>query len=150
MPSKELRITIDDDSVVAALRRLARIDRDMSPLSRRIAATLEDTIVESFAREASPAGSWAPLAERTVRQRGSARPILQHTRQLRHSVASDHGRTWAVAGVQKASHGRNIARYLNEGTSRMPARPFLALWPAHRREIVDDVSAFVRDAWRGR
>lgn len=144
-----MRITIDDQEAVAALRRLLRAGRDLSPLTRVVAAHLEDSVEESFAREASPAGGWAPLAESTVRKRGSAHPILQHTGQLRRSLVSEHGPDWAAAGVLKTERGNNIAAFLQEGTSRMPARPFLAFWPEHRREIVEDVQRALLKAWRG-
>lgn len=144
-----IRIEIDDALATAALQRLVRAAADMSPLMRAVAAHLEDSVLQSFQREASPAGAWAPLSPKTVRARGSSHPILVHTGQLRRSLVSDHGADWAMAGVLKTERGHNIARYLQEGTSRMPARPFLALWDDQRAEIVDEVKAFALRAWRG-
>lgn len=143
------RIALDDADAVAALGRLIRAGTDMRPLMRTLAATLEDSVAESFAREGSPKGPWAPLAKSTVRRRGSARPILQHTGQLRHSVTSDHGPDWALAGVLKSDRGRNVAAFLQQGTSRMPARPFLALWPEHADDVAHQTVEFIRRVWRG-
>ena len=147
------RVEIDDREATAALRRLLDAGRDLSPLMARLAATLADSVEESFKRQASPNGAWAPLAPSTVRDRlrkgYRAGPILQRSGQLVGSVQADHDRSSATASVRKSAKGANIALFLHEGTSRMPARPYLALWPEHERQIADDVRAFVLDAWRG-
>lgn len=143
-----LRISIDDEDARAALRRLLALGADLSPLTRRVAATLEDSVAESFARQASPAGAWAPLKPATIADRirrgYRAGPILERSGDLAGSVHSTHGPDSAAAGTN-----RRYAATQNYGRDGIPARPFLALWPEHEREIANDVREFVRRAWRG-
>ena len=53
MPA-DIKIEYDDREVVAALNRLGRAGRDLTPAMREIAAALEDAAEEAFEREQSP------------------------------------------------------------------------------------------------
>lgn len=144
-----IEVKYDDSALRNELDRLLRSGRDLEPAMREIAGHLADSVAESFARQAAPDGTpWAPLGDRTVKERrrkgyGPEGPILQRSGDLSLRILSDSDRDSAAAGtnlIYAATHqfgsgddGRNI-----------PARPFLGVWPEHeeliRRSIVRHLS----------
>ena len=138
----EIDVTVDDRELRTALNRLQRRAENLSPVMREIAGHLEDSVAESFERQAAPPDGqpWQPLEDATVRDRrrkgyGPEGPILQRSGELANRILSEWDDDSAVAGtnlIYAATHhfgsgddGRNI-----------PARPFLGLWPEHRDAIL--------------
>ena len=162
-----IRVEIDDDEAQAALGRLVRAGADLSPFMRSAAGHLEDSVRESFRRQASPAGPWAPLKPSTLRERQRRGyrpgPILQRSGALKRSVTSESDATSATAGTNLryasthqfgASAGEYGVRLGRRGSGPIPwgdvpARPFLVLWPEHKTEIVDSLQDHLKRVWRG-
>ena len=146
----EIQVKYDDRQLQAALRLLRRSARDLRPAMREIAGHLEDSVAESFQREASPAGKWAPLDDLTIRDRlrkgYGAGPKLQRSGDLANRITSAWDDDSAVAGsnlIYAATHQFGSAR------RGIPARPFLAVWPEHRDLIKQEVVQHLSRAVHG-
>lgn len=86
----------------------------------------------------------APLATSTLRQKalhgGSTKPLIGHGGLIDSMLMGGHDSTTAVQGdtvIVGTSHPG--ALYLDEGTRRMPARPYLFLDDDDLETIVDEV-----------
>lgn len=96
-------------------------------------AQAKDIIVtamkDNFAGEWDGTEHWQQLAPRTVEDRirkgfPGSHPILERTGRLKNSINGDSNSESAEGYVD----GRiPYAEYLNDGTSKMPARPYLAI-----------------------
>ena len=154
-----MRIDLDLDlgDASRALTRLRRAGSGLAGLGAILGAHLEDSIAESFAQQASPAGAWAPLKPATIRERVRQGyrpgPTLQRTGDLALSITSRHGAGASGFGSGNflAEAGTNLVYAATHqfGRGDIPARPFLALWPEHEQRIADDVRRWVLEAWRG-
>ena len=77
-----LQVTLEDRTVQAALRRLARNTRNRRDVHRKITRRVRTRVQECFQRSADPwGGAWAPLKLR------SGQP-LRETNRLMNSIAS--------------------------------------------------------------
>ena len=124
----------------AYLAQALRSVRQPAELMAALAARLEGNIQERFDTKRDPDGTpWAPLAPATValyerldtvrrgrnagqvRRRGS---LLERTRQMRQSLATASGDTYAEVGMSRLSDGGNwsIPLLHETGTTRMPRR----------------------------
>lgn len=121
-----------------------------------ISAAVRQGWAENFAGERSGDGrSWAALKPFTVRERilrgyPGAHPILVRTGHLRASLlnpgaadsyeqAQANGNEWQlVVGTEDAK-----AIFHEQGTARMPARPFIALSDQAEQRIVNTLDALI-------
>lgn len=112
------------EELLARLERLDAGDQD------DIADAVRDGYAQNFANESNGDGQgWAPLAESTVKQRGSAHPILVRTGLGKDSFikknAADHIQnfiTRAGGWTLEVGSESEIMNLHKTGTSRMPAR----------------------------
>ena len=98
--------------------------------------------------------AWAPLAEGTLEKKGQAPPgtPLEETGALAESL--EHERisaiTVAIGTSLVSERGEPYPKYLEEGTSRMPPRPYLH--PAAMEvtgEMLDEIGATIVTAMGG-
>lgn len=102
-----IEIQIQDEEVLAALRRLVARMADLSPAMRAIAGALADQVEEGFSSQSDPATgqAWPGLSPVTMgnrRKRGHwPGRILQDTGQLAASWTPASGPDWASVGTNK-------------------------------------------------
>lgn len=132
---------MDQIEALQALRRLD--DRSLEEIQFAIRAGL----AENFDRERAGGQRWAALAPSTVADRirqgyGGAHPILRRSDDLATSYL-DPEHSQHVSDVQyvadlirvKEGSGHPLARYHEQGTRHMPARPITELDEAGRAPI---------------
>ena len=142
MSEATIYVHIDDREVVKLLKQLEATGKDMSPVMRQIAGIMADAVEENFEKEGRPE-RWPPLARSTIKQREKQGhwpgKILQRTGSLASSVSSESDTHSASVGTNKRYDaiqqfgglaGRNKS-------SRIPARPFLALDEDDLKEIIE-------------
>lgn len=160
----DIRVQLDGLTAVnQALRLLAKVGEDLTPLMRQAAAIMASASEDAFQNEASPEGAkWAPLAPATVRKlvtrgrkvkgqkrrkggrRRGEHPILQVTGRLAASVTTEATATTATIGSnlvyaalqQFGQRGRHMR-------PPIPARPYIGLGPAHLAQIEDAALALL-------
>ena len=102
---------------------IARL-RDPAPALNEVGAFLERKTKFRFAKQVDPSGNpWAPLAASTIankRRRKAPKEILRDTGTLDSSITFTTGRDEVRSGTSL-----EYAEWLQKGTKRMPARPFL-------------------------
>ena len=135
----EIEVKYDDDALRKEIDRLFRAGGDLSPVMIEIAGHLQDSVAESFQRQAAPPDgeAWKPLAETTVEERrrtnyGPEEPILQRDGGLLRSILPYSDDDSAVAEsnlIYAATH------QFGDEKRGIPARPFLGLWPEHHDAI---------------
>lgn len=126
--------TLDADGLETFLDGIAGItdDPQVEGALQQWATESKDELGQWMDQEQAPDGApHAPLAASTVAKKGFSR-ILYEYGDLRESVAgSGSGHIEEVSGnsvVLGTDHQKNgapVASYLQNGTSRMPARPFV-------------------------
>ena len=128
----QINLRFKDAKAQAALGRLIKAERDLSPLMKAIAGHLADSVAESFERQAKPASTaWEPLKERTVAERlrkgyGGDAPILERSGDLANSILSDWDARSAIAGVSGGGPGRYAATHqFGDEDRNIPARPYV-------------------------
>ena len=122
-------ITISIEKLQGKLERLSKALENKTPLLRRIANTMQNTIEESFDKQASPFGEkWKPNAPKTL-QKKRGNKILIQSGLLSQSFTQKVTGTSAQVGTNKeyaAIHqfggkaGRNRKVII-------PARPFMPI-----------------------
>jgi phage gpG-like protein len=89
-------------------------ERDIGPALEEIGAMLVDSVKETIDSEGH--GDWEPAAY------DYGHPLLKDTNSLYNSIR------YQISGDEiTVSHGVDYGDYQNEGTSRIPARPFLVM-----------------------
>ena len=157
-----IRIEYDDTQVRAALDRLARAGRDMSPVMRVIAGHLLAGADKAFLDETAPDGTkWAALSDVTLarrQKRGRGSTILQESGHLAQSITADSDATSAVVGtnpVYATTHQFGAKKGAFGATARgapipwgdIPARPFLGVSEKTSRQVVDAIATFIGEQW---
>lgn len=116
------RITIEIDAahIVAAFGRFAAVST--ADLLQRLGATVKGQTLSRFNTETDPDGNaWAPLAPNTIVQKGSS-GILEDSGTLMGSIMVQASGNEAVVGTNV-----EYASFNQEGTRKMPARPFMGI-----------------------
>ena len=128
-------------------------NKDLTPFLTILAALIRNYIDLNFAQHGRWDGigtdlfsggnqRWKPLASSTQKQyqrKGYLlEPTLYRTGQLYRSIEVnvENGKIVITVGSQ-------IGEYLQYGTKRMPARPFITLTPQDVKEIVEDLERFI-------
>lgn len=140
----DVAITINDDDITPALRKLIGQVNDTRPMMGAISQTLLDSIEEALENEADPETGtpWPALAPATILQRtrkgkwpGKMLQVSQGG--LASSFGASFGERFALAGSNKpyarihhlgGKTGRNHA-------TTIPPRPYAGLTPEHRHEL---------------
>ena len=133
-----ISINIKVSGIQRTIRGLDRIQSRLSnftPFWRSVAIPIvKDKLRDIFLQEGP---GWAPLADSTLRSREyPGLPILQQTGDLMRSVI-DHPILEVSRKQLLYGTSNPYAQYHEEGTSRMPARPFLG-------PVMDDIMPEIR------
>lgn len=135
----EISVEIQDAELRQAIERLRYKTGNLQPFMREVAETLRTSVEQNFKQESSRSpiggsgGAWKDLAPSTKKARakkGKTGRKLQVTGQLLASISTYASSTEAAVGTNK-----KYARFLNDGTKRMPARPFFVVQQADIAEI---------------
>lgn len=139
------------NNVSAYLSRLAAEGRNLTPLMRMLAGTMETETERNFAAQGRP--RWLGLSAATLKKRGNGAKILQDTGGLAGSVNTDYGRDFAAIGSHlpyaaihqlggQAGRGKKV---------RIPARPYLpataegALQPEAETAMLRDIDRWLQN-----
>lgn len=125
---------------------IARLQH-LGPLLDKIEGVAQAAVADNFAGEWDGASGWAPLAESTQEDRvrrgySAAHPILQRTGELASTIDYRHDLGADDAAVEIEPRA-DYAAFHQEGTSKMPARPFVALSERDQERIGEDIIAFL-------
>lgn len=149
------QISVEDAGVLAALRRVASVLADPTPLTNEIAALGESSTRQRFRTETGPDGTaW----KQSLRAKLTGGRTLTQDGHLSGSLSSRHGRTFAEWGVNRiyaAIHQfGGVIRPVNAKALRfqladgsfavrksvtMPARPYLGLSDDDVGDILDAI-----------
>ncbi len=145
----DIKIEYDDREVVAALNRLGRAGRDLTPAMREIAAALEDAALEAFERQETPGGDpWSDLTDVTKarRERQGHWPgqILQDAGGLVGSLTGRYDAHSAVSGANLPYAAKHQLGHREPGEARVPGRS-----DDLDAEILDAVARRIAEALRG-
>lgn len=121
--------------IASALECLAQATAHRAPLMRSIAGTMESAVLQNFDVGGRP--KWLGLKYR------QGTPLVD-TENLMGSITSDYSNDMATVGTNepyaaihqfggKAGRGRKV---------EIPARPFLALTPQDKADILEDVQGY--------
>lgn len=159
----EIKLTFNDEKVLAALNELAlRVD-DLTPAMHEIADVLADATDRAFMTESDPAGEkWDPLSAVTLalRPEREGGQILSDSGLLAASIVTDAGRNHAEIGTNRvyAPTHQFGARQGEYGRTRrgvpipwgdIPARPFLGIGPDDEADILDIATRHLAAAFDG-
>ncbi len=145
-----ITIEVQDAELSATLTRLRTRTSNLRPVMGEIAETMRTSVEQNFKQESGRepisgrGGAWADLAPSTKKARakkGKTGRKLQVTGMLLGSLTKQTTATEALLGTNK-----KYARYLNDGTKRMPARPFMVIQEADKQEFGKTVEDYFRDA----
>jgi phage gpG-like protein len=112
-----IRISIDDQEVLSALRRLAQSPAKMRPVMKMIGEEMTESTKRRFETSIGPDGKrWKALAQSTVLARLSK-----------------------VKGVGAEVH------QFGTRDGRIPARPFLGLSNSDKTTLLDSLASFLKE-----
>ncbi len=124
--------------------KLARVLERMSdkrPVLDAAGAALAGISVRSFREEGLRAVEWEELSPMTLAAKGGSGNIGIDTGALIHSILFEVGASQVEIGSD-----RPYAGFFNDGTSQMPARPFI---PVVDGRLTDEAESEVRSAIEG-
>ncbi|OBX81117.1 phage virion morphogenesis protein [Haemophilus aegyptius] len=121
--------------IASALERLAQATAHRAPLMRSIAGTMESAVLQNFDVGGRP--KWLGPKYR------QGTPLV-YTENLMASITSEYNNNEAIVGTNepyaaihqfggKAGRGRKV---------EIPARPFLALTPQDKADILEDIQDY--------
>ena len=122
------------------MAEVGKVENMTEPLRRSGQLVLAD-VQENFRTEGGLVGGWVPLAPGTVKQRGSANPILQRTGAYKGSF-TQHVTRKSTAISSFAPYHKYHQSLLPR--SRLPRRPTLALVERTRQNIVEVFNKYLR------
>ena len=141
-----LRTRITAHGIEETIRELTQIKErisDLSPFWRTYAVPMIQNALEEIFLSEGP--GWAPLAPSTIRSRKYPDlPILQQTGELKASII-DHPSIQITQRQLLYGTSNPYAQFHEDGTYKMPARPFLR--PA-RRATMEEIRVQFRNYFR--
>jgi phage gpG-like protein len=129
-------ITIDDGGLVATLNQMVQKAKNLRPLLKMFQVLMIRSFDLNFRYEGRPA-KWAPLLKATIRRKKSS-GILKDTGRLRLSTMSETaGGNITKFASDSLIMGTSVpyAKFLQEGTKHMPARPFIIIQKEDAEEM---------------
>lgn len=144
MSEMHLDFKFDSSEIQAQFEKLAKAGQGRN-ITRKIAGVLMQESETAFDNEQSPQGEkwaalnpkWKALRHRggfkykgTFQKQGYTGPMLRMSGELVTSLSIDYNDTQAWIGAQEP-----YGQYHQEGTSRMPARPFIGIGEPGLAEI---------------
>ena len=147
MDSANVSVNIKEiEALTKKLKGYALTPAQETALLKSLGVEIETQIserIESTKRD--PEGkTWADIAEKTrkylVRHFPSARPPLWRTGELLDTIESQ-----VSSGVLLTGATKEYARYLQDGTMRLPARPFIGLSTQDISDLADLIDAWLKE-----
>jgi phage gpG-like protein len=117
----KVQVKYEGKELERAIRKLSK-EIDFEAGHREVAIALDAWMRRNFQGDGAMVGGWAPLAPSTIKRKEKAgkTKMLYWSGRLFQSFYATGSKREAVAGARVP-----YARYHQEGTSRMPARPIL-------------------------
>lgn len=123
--------------------------------------TLRGSALKSFSTKTSPfseggkVGGWKPLNSKYQEQKAkkyAGMPMLVASGSLFNSVVRSNAHSVVIMSKKKLSFGTNLpyAKYLQMGTSKMPARSFLGFNKEQKESIEKLLVAYMQAAMKGK
>jgi phage gpG-like protein len=145
-----MRLRLEVFGDVQLDRKLLRFEENLGDLEPVFEALADDFLAietSQFASEGGFAsGGWDPLADSTVRRRGSAHPILDDFGDLRASLTQD-GAKGSIRNItsDELFVGTDVdyAQHHQTGTPRMPRRRPVEFREADRRRWVRKIQRYI-------
>jgi len=137
------------DNLSPKLRKALRKIKDKRPILEAAGAALEGLTIQAFRDASIRPTEWAELSPRTLKAKGGRGNLLIDTPTLIHSIVHITGSDQVEIGTDRA-----YAAWLQHGTSRMPARPFIPvtesgdLTPKARDAVMDAVSLTINSLFK--
>lgn len=157
----EITIEIKDRELRTALTALRARITHLRPVMTDIAVAMQNSVEKNFAQESArnpivPAGAkrgaWADLAPATKKARARIKKYpgkkLQVTGRLINSITADADADSATVGTNLQRKGFLYPLALQEGTKKMPARPFLVVQAEDIRAIEEIIFRALQRAVR--
>lgn len=122
-------IRVEDHEVQQMFRELIARGDDMTPVMTEISAIMKEAVLLTFDREGRP--SWPALAPATIKAREKAhhwpgKMLVSGNRAgLKENISQTYNSKQAIVGSNKP-----YGPFLQLGTRKMPARPFLVILPS--------------------
>ncbi|XWN29755.1 MAG: phage virion morphogenesis protein [Devosia sp.] len=112
-------------------------------LAKMIGLQVENQTRDRFNTKEGPDGPWAAWKPSTAKSKKAGFSLMVDSGRLAQSIQS------SVSGLE-AKVGTNVhyARYHQEGTRHMVARPIVGLSDANKRDLEDRVKSYVARALR--
>lgn len=144
-----MQLAMDVDGFAGTTRlfsEMQRRGRSLYPVLRQVADDFLEMEREQFRSEGARAAIWKPLSAATVRQRGTAHPILNETSALRDSLTIEGARnavrvitaTSLLAGTDDPK-----ATYHQTGTRNMVERRVIDVLPSDRDRWADMIARYL-------
>lgn len=167
MAGAQIKITVDDKAVQAALARLERNGGPLMAALKNIGIALVKSTRARFAAQASPAGKpWAPLNPEYAKGKRGPKILQEHGHLLGSIVYQLTGKRLAIGTnlIYGAIHqfgGVIVPRTADALVFRLgghlvvakkvtiPARPYLGVSPGDRKTILEIVADHAEGAWSG-
>jgi phage gpG-like protein len=138
--SDDYAIRIEDAEVFQLLNQLQARGDNLSPIMKEISGFMHRAVMDNFEQEGRP--KWPALAPATIAKREKAGhwpgKILQVSGQLKSSLTPAHNSTQAIVQGGNMTTEKGATPYpifLQFGTRKMPARPFMKLTQSDIGEI---------------
>lgn len=128
MAEDDVIMTIDDGGLAMMLDSMIRKVKNLRPLLKQFQVLMIRSLDLNFRYEGRPR-KWAPLQKATMKRKRST-GILKDTGRLRLSVSMETARgniTRFTSDSLKMGTSIPYAKFLQEGTKHMPARPFVII-----------------------
>ncbi|AXF74859.1 phage virion morphogenesis protein [Erwinia tracheiphila] len=135
----------DDRGIVRAFKRLEKLGRDTTPITRAIAAVLASESEDAFATETDPTTGkkWAPLTEgykARLAKKGKTGGMLQRSQGgLAMSLSVDYDAVSAAIGTSKVYgpiHQWGGLPNMPPAPAAVPAREYMGLSPQGVKDIL--------------
>ncbi|NRN26743.1 phage virion morphogenesis protein [Photorhabdus heterorhabditis] len=145
----QLDYQFDDAAIQAAFKRVQKLGRDTTPITRAIAAVLASESEEAFAQEADPTtgNPWKPLTKKykaRLAKKGKTGRMLQRSQGgLAMSLSTEYDAVSAAIGANKvyaAIHQWGGLPDMPPGPAAVPARPYMGLSAQGAADIIDIIN----------
>ena len=147
------QIIVKDQAIRARLKKLQAATGDLLPVLKPAGEVMKSSVEENFEVGGRP--KWKPLSAVTIKMKGHSRPLILHgfLKNVTLKVTKDQAvlgtqpNTSAYAARQQFGWPGGGARY--GGKVKTPARPFLVLQEADKKEILDLLDRHIAKAMQG-
>ena len=143
-----LTITVKDDAVKAALKRLIDAGANLLPFYTDVKEVVLNSVRRNFEKGGRP--KWLPLSPRTIERKGHSRPLIE--KGILQNIVGKSTAEFARIGVQPSAKAYAAIQHFGGRAGRgrkvkIPARPYLVLQEKDKKEIVRLAEEHIRRAF---